>query len=88
MPVALITNGTLLHRQDVRDEAAKADVVMPTLDAADQPTFEAIHRPHHDITVGGLVEGLVAFRSQYRGLIWLEVFLVDGSIPRQTTSTG
>lgn len=77
VPVALITNGTLLHRQDVRDEAAKADVVMPTLDAADQPTFEAIHRPHHDITVGGLVEGLVAFH-QYRGLIWLEVFLVDG----------
>ena len=78
IPVALITNGTLLYRQDVRDEAAKANLVMPTFDAADPSTFEAIHRPHADITVEILIEGLVAFRSQYKGPIWLEVFLVEG----------
>jgi len=78
VPVALITNGTLFHRPDVRNEAAKADLVMPTLDAADQSTFEAIHRPHPDITIEDVVEGLAAFRAQYRGPIWLEVFLVAG----------
>ncbi len=75
-PVALITNGTLFHRQDVRQDAAKADLVIPTLDAADQPTFEAIHRPHCRLTLAGVVEGLEAFRSEYKGPIWLEVFLV------------
>lgn len=78
IPLALITNGTLFYRQDVRDEAARADLVMPTLDASDQPTFEAIHRPHCDIRVEGVAEGLAAFRSQYNGPIWLEVFLVEG----------
>jgi wyosine [tRNA(Phe)-imidazoG37] synthetase (radical SAM superfamily) len=78
IPVALISNGTLLYRQDVRDEAAKADLVMPTFDAADQSTFEAIHRPHPDITIERLVEGLVAFRAQYHGPLWLEVFLIEG----------
>lgn len=77
IPVALITNGTLFFRQDVRDEAAKADLVMPSLDAADPGTFEAINRPHADITVENLVEGLSAFRAQYGGPIWLEVFLIE-----------
>ena len=76
IPVALITNGTLFCRQDVRYDAARADLVMPTLDAADQSTFEAIHRPHSEITIETVVEGLVAFRSQYKGPIWLEVFLI------------
>lgn len=74
--VALITNGTLFGRPDVRKDAAKADLVLPTLDAADQPTFEAVHRPHSQVTVEGVVEGLEAFRSEYKGPIWLEVFLV------------
>jgi wyosine [tRNA(Phe)-imidazoG37] synthetase (radical SAM superfamily) len=78
IPIALITNGTLLYRQDVRDEAAKADLVMPTFDAADQATLEAIHRPHADITVESYFGGLVAFREQYPGPIWLEVFLIEG----------
>jgi wyosine [tRNA(Phe)-imidazoG37] synthetase (radical SAM superfamily) len=78
IPVALITNGTLFYRQDVRDEASGAALVMPTLDAADAATFEAIHRPHPAITVDRVVEGLAAFRHQYKGQIWLEVFLVAG----------
>ncbi len=77
-PVALITNGTLFCRQDVRDEASGAALVMPTLDAADAATFQAIHRPHPAITVDRVVEGLAAFRQQYKGQIWLEAFMVAG----------
>jgi len=78
IPVAILTNGTLLYRQDVRAECAKADVVCPTLDAAEAAVFEAVHRPAPGITIEKLVSGLTQFRRGYTGQIWLEVFLVAG----------
>ncbi|MCL5279583.1 MAG: radical SAM protein [Planctomycetes bacterium] len=76
--VAILTNGTLLYRADVRTECAKADVVCPTLDAAEAAVFEAVHRPTRGITIEKLVSGLEQFRQEYSGQIWLEVFLVAG----------
>jgi wyosine [tRNA(Phe)-imidazoG37] synthetase (radical SAM superfamily) len=78
IPVAILTNGTLLYRADVRADCAKADVVMPTLDAGDPAVFEAMNRPTGDITIEKLVSGLRTFRREFRGQIWLEVFFVAG----------
>jgi wyosine [tRNA(Phe)-imidazoG37] synthetase (radical SAM superfamily) len=78
IPVAILTNGTLLYRQDVRIDCAKADVVLPSLDAADEQTFAKINRPHPDISIEKWVAGLVQFRKEYAGQVWLEVFIVDG----------
>ena len=76
--VAILTNGTLLYRQDVRADCAKADVVLPSLDAGDEQTFQGINRPHGDISIEKLIEGLLAFRNEFAGQIWLEVFFVEG----------
>ncbi len=74
----MLTNGTLFYRDDVRAECAKADVVLPSLDAGDAATFAAINRPARDITIEKLVSGLEQFRREFGGEIWLEVFLVAG----------
>jgi wyosine [tRNA(Phe)-imidazoG37] synthetase (radical SAM superfamily) len=78
IPVAVLTNGTLLYRQDVRADCAKADVVLPSLDAGDEQDFQKVNRPHKDISIGKLISGLCAFRNEFSGQIWLEVFLVEG----------
>jgi len=78
IPVAILTNGTLLHRQDVRADCAKADVVLPSLDAGDRQAFEEINRPHKDISIENLISGLCIFRNEFAGQIWLEVFFVEG----------
>jgi wyosine [tRNA(Phe)-imidazoG37] synthetase (radical SAM superfamily) len=78
IPVAILTNGTLLYRQDVRADCAKADVVLPSLDAGDKQTFEEVNRPHKDISIKNLISGLCAFRNEFAGQIWLEVFLIKG----------
>ena len=78
IPVALITNGTLLYRQDVRSDCAKANVVLPSLDAGDKQVFDEINCPHKDIIIENLVSGLSVFRSEFTGPIWLEVFLIEG----------
>jgi wyosine [tRNA(Phe)-imidazoG37] synthetase (radical SAM superfamily) len=81
-PVTVLTNGTLLYREDVRAECARADVVVPSLDAGDEAVFEMVNRPACDISIEKLVSGLVQFRAEFTGQIWLEVFL----IPRVNTS--
>ena len=77
--IAILTNGTLLYREDVRADCAKADVVMPSLDAGDQQTFRQMNRPHDNISIEKLVSGLCAFRDEFAGQIWLEVFFVEGT---------
>ncbi|MHC4387440.1 MAG: radical SAM protein [Planctomycetota bacterium] len=79
IPVAVLTNGTLFYRPDVRADCAKADVVMPSLDAGDEETFQRINRPCSDISIEKVVSGLSAFRKEFTGRIWLEVFLVKGA---------
>jgi len=77
IPVALLTNGTLFFLPEVRAECMAADVILPSLDAGDQKTFDAINRPDARITFDRLVDGLCALRSEYPGQIWLEVFCIE-----------
>ena len=78
IPVAILTNGTMFSQDQVRSDCAKADLVLPSLDAADEQTFELINRPCPDISIENVVSGLSAFREEFTGRIWLEVFFVDG----------
>lgn len=78
IPVALLTNGTLLYRPEVRKQAANADVVKVTLTSWDRESFERIHRPCDGVTFERLVEGERLFRDEFPGRLWLEVFLLDG----------
>jgi len=78
IPVAVLTNGTLFTDKSVRADCALADVVLPSLDAGDAETFRRINRPHPDISIEKLISGLVSFRDEFAGRIWLEVFLLDG----------
>jgi wyosine [tRNA(Phe)-imidazoG37] synthetase (radical SAM superfamily) len=76
LPVVVLTNGTLLFREDVRRDLAKADIVMPSLDAASQKVFENVNRPHKSLHIGTIIDGLKKFRGSYKGQIWLEIMLV------------
>ena len=76
IPVAVITNGSLLFREDVRQEIAPADLVLPSLDAAEQGIFERVNRPHESLSFGLLLSGLKDFRQAYKGTIWLEIMLI------------
>jgi wyosine [tRNA(Phe)-imidazoG37] synthetase (radical SAM superfamily) len=75
---ALLTNGTLLNLPEVRREILPFDTVLPNLDAVSQPVFEKLNRPHQDLDNRTIIEGLIAFRKEFPGTIWLEVFIVPG----------
>jgi wyosine [tRNA(Phe)-imidazoG37] synthetase (radical SAM superfamily) len=78
LPVAVITNGSLLYLPEVRQELIVADAVLPSLDAGTPELYRKINRPHPELTFERLVEGLIAFGKEYRGKLWVEVMLVSG----------
>ena len=77
-PTAVLTNGTLLPLKEVRDDLSEADLVLPSLDAVTPSVFSKINRPHGDLDIGSIIRGLIDFRDEYRGRIWLEVFIARG----------
>jgi wyosine [tRNA(Phe)-imidazoG37] synthetase (radical SAM superfamily) len=78
LPVAVITNGSLLYQPEVRQELLPADAVLPSLDAGTPGLYRHINRPHADLTFDRLLAGLIDFRREYRGKLWVEVMLVHG----------
>ena len=78
IPVAVLTNGSMLWMPEVRAGLEKADLVLPSLDVGDQQSFEGVNRPHQDISFDRMTEGLIAFAEGYPGAIWLEVFVLPG----------
>ncbi len=78
IPIAVITNGSLLFEPEVRRELLGADVVIPSLDAGDEETFKKVNRPRAEISFDKMLQGLIDFRREFKGKYWLEVFLVEG----------
>ncbi len=78
IPVAVITNGSLLYLEEVRNELLEADAVLPSLNAGSEELFERIDRPAPLLTYERHIEGLVAFRMVYHGKLWVEVMLIAG----------
>lgn len=76
--LALLTNGVLLNDPALRREILPCDMVLPSLDAVSQDVYLAINRPVPGLNAEQLISGLVAFRKEYKGIIWLEVFLIAG----------
>jgi wyosine [tRNA(Phe)-imidazoG37] synthetase (radical SAM superfamily) len=78
IPVAVITNGSLLYEEEVRQDLLRADIVLPSLDAVSSEVFMKINRPRPGFSVEKVIEGLVEFRKVYKGQIWLEILFCKG----------
>lgn len=78
VPVAVLTNASLLGLKSVREALRPADVVVPSLDAATPSGFRRANRPQPSVRVEDVIAGLAKFRNEFRGRIWLGVMLVKG----------
>jgi len=78
LPLAVITNSSLLIEERVCWAIINVDLIVPSLDAVTQSIFEKINRPAEDIKIEDIIEGLVKLRKEFKGKIWLEVMLVKG----------
>ncbi len=78
VPVAVLTNSTFFSRKIVRKALMAADLVVPSFDAATQEAFVQVNRPHSSLKIDKIIKGLLLFRQEFKGSIWLEIMLVKG----------
>ncbi len=77
-PICVITNGSLLYKDDVKDDLIFSDVVLPTLDAGDEKLFIKINRPHPSIRYEKMIQGYIDFRKEFSGNFWIEIMVMKG----------
>jgi len=78
LPIAVISNASLIWRQDVQVELTGADWVSLKVDAVDQALWQRIDRPHGSLKLSSILEGILGFARQYRGELVTETMLVAG----------
>jgi wyosine [tRNA(Phe)-imidazoG37] synthetase (radical SAM superfamily) len=78
IPVAVLTNGSLLWMREVQDALEAADLVLPSLDAGTHTLFRYVNRPHRSLWFAQMVDGIAGFTRRFKKEVWLEVFLLAG----------
>ena len=76
--VLVLTNGSLLFMDDVKNELLRADAVKISLDATDNNIFKKINRPHESLVFKDIMNGLYDFLKVYKNSIFLEIMFIKG----------
>ena len=76
--IAVVTNSALIWRSDVRKDLLKADMVSLKIDAASEKAWKSMNRPHKNLRLDTIMEGIHEFSSVYSGKLITETMLVDG----------
>ena len=76
--VAVLTNASLIADPAVRRDLALADVVLPSLDSLVADEFTRVNRPAQGISPEVVADGLLEFRKEFKGKIFLEILLAEG----------
>ncbi len=81
--IAVITNASLIAREDVRADLAEADWVSLKVDAVDREAWRRVNRPHVSLDLDGILRGVREFSRSYRGRLVTETMLVRGVNDRE-----
>lgn len=79
LPVAILTNSSLMPREDVRQELAQADVVVAKVDAPIDELFRQINRPYVRYTLDDVIQGIKLFRKSYQGKMALQMMFIEAN---------
>jgi len=79
LPVAVLTNSSLMPIEDVRQELTRADVVVAKLDAPNEEVFHTINRPVIGYSLEEILQGIIRFRSEFRGKLALQVMFIEAN---------
>jgi len=78
IPIAVITNASLIWRQDVRGDLMEADWVSLKVDAVEDEIWRRVSRPHGSLRLASILEGALEFADAYDGALVTETMLVEG----------
>lgn len=77
-PVAVLSNGSLLYVEEARESLLGADIVSVKVDAVSEETWRRINRPHRELSLSRVLEGMLEFSRSFKGRLLTETMLVEG----------
>jgi wyosine [tRNA(Phe)-imidazoG37] synthetase (radical SAM superfamily) len=80
LPIAVLTNSSLMSREDVRQELALADMVVVKVDAPIEELFHQINRPYIKYTLHGILQAIESFRMTSGGKLALQMMFFEANI--------
>jgi len=83
--IAIITNASLIWREDVREELLKADWVSLKMDSTTGKLWRRVNRPHETLSLQAILDGALEFTKRYRGVLATETMLVKGANDTETS---
>lgn len=78
IPVAVVSNATLLWREDVRSRLRAADLVSVKVDAVTETAWRRINRPHRALELDRVLRGIRDFAAEFTGTLISETMLLEG----------
>jgi len=78
IPIAVITNASLIWRNNVKEDLLKANLVSLKVDAVSEDLWRRINRPDTDLKLNAVLEGVTEFANEFKGTIISETMLIDG----------
>ncbi|MHC1578931.1 MAG: radical SAM protein [Dehalococcoidia bacterium] len=79
LPTAVLTNASLMFREDVRKRLAHADTVVAKLDAPNERLFTTINKPVRGLHFDQIKDGIGLFRDEYKGKLALQVMFIEAN---------
>lgn len=78
VPIAVLSNGSLISRDDVKHDLMSADVVKFTLNSAIEEEYLNINKNDPSIKIEEVIRGIIDFRKEFKRELWIEILLVKG----------
>lgn len=78
IPIAVISNASLIDRQEVQEDLLNADWVSLKVDSVDEEAWRKINRPHGSLNLTSILSGMLEFRRKFKGELVTETMLVSG----------
>jgi len=76
--IAVISNGSLIGHEDVREDLLGADWVSLKMDSTRREIWRKIDRPHGTLRLASILDGALEFASEFKGELATETMLVGG----------
>ena len=75
-PIVVLTNSTLLHLPEVRNELSQVDKIFCKLDAWTDDILQRIDRPHPDISLKSIISGISLLRQEFKGFLAIQTMIL------------
>jgi len=79
LPIAVLTNSSLMFREEVRQRLVHANTVVAKLDVPNEELFAIVNRSAPELHFGQIVKGIRRFRDEYRGKLALQIMFIEAN---------